>query len=97
MKEAELRNHTTCSLCHKKIMACGLPLFWRLTIERFGIDIRAIQRQDGLSQIVGSSAIASVMGPNEDLASPVQEATILTICEKCAMENECVAKLFHQY
>ena len=37
MKEKELRKHTTCSLCRGKIMAGGIPLFYRVTIERFGV------------------------------------------------------------
>ncbi len=38
MKERELREHATCSLCRQKIGHTGLPLFWVVRIERFGID-----------------------------------------------------------
>ena len=38
MKEAELRRYATCSLCGQKIGHTGLPLFWTVTIERFGVE-----------------------------------------------------------
>lgn len=94
MKEAELRKHTTCSLCEKKILSNGgLPLFWRVTVERFGLDMSALQRQQGLSMLVGSPAVASVMGPNEDLAKPIQKPAVLTVCEKCGTHPTCAAHL----
>jgi hypothetical protein len=37
LKESELRKHAVCSLCKKKILANGLPFFWRVKIERFGL------------------------------------------------------------
>lgn len=94
MKEAELRKHTACSFCGKKLLSNGgLPLFWRVTVERFGIDMMAVQRQHGLGMVIGSAAIASVMGPDEDLAKPMQEPATLTICEICATRHTCVAHL----
>lgn len=86
MKEKELRAHTTCDLCNKKILAGGMPLFWRVTIERFGIDLQACQRQQGLGLMIGAP-LAMVMGPNEDLASPVMEPKVITVCESCACDR----------
>jgi hypothetical protein len=83
MKEAELRKHAKCTLCNRGIGHVGLPLFWRVTIERFGVDINAAKRLDGLAAMLGSPALASVMGPNEDLAQPLMEPAVLTICESC--------------
>ena len=88
MKRAELLKHAKCSLCGKGIGHTGLPLFWRLTVERFGVDIRAAQRQDGLGAFLGSHALAAVMGPDEDLAKPMMEApAVLTVCESCGVER----------
>jgi hypothetical protein len=87
VKERELRQHSTCSLCNRKIGESGLPLFWRLTVERFGIDMQRIRRQDGLAAFIGSASIAAVMGPDEDLARPLMEAAVLTVCEPCAMDR----------
>lgn len=85
MKEKELRQHATCSLCGNKILASGIPLFYRVTIERFGIDMNAAQRQQGLGMLLGGSgALAMVMGPDEDMAHPMMEPAVLTVCEDCS-------------
>lgn len=44
------------------------PIFYRVTVEQCGLDRRAIERQAGLEMIVGNAAIASVLGPDEDIA-----------------------------
>lgn len=94
MKEAELRKHTTCALCGNKVMASGLPLFWRVTVERFGIDMHALQRQQGLTMMLGgNAAIAAAMGPDEELAVPIGDTATLTVCETCGMTQTCVAEL----
>lgn len=87
MKEAELRQHSTCCLCMKPIGASGLPLFWRVPVERFGVNLAAVKRQDGLGAFLGSPALAAVMGPGEDLAKPVMEPVTATICETCVVRS----------
>lgn len=86
MKEAELRTHATCSLCRNPIGHTRLPLFWKVTIERFGIDLQAVQRQHGLGLMIGAP-LAAVMGPDETMARPVMEPKVLTVCETCACER----------
>lgn len=90
MKAAELRKHVTCALCERPIGHSGMPLFWRVRVERFGVDLQAVRRQDGLGAFLGSNALASVMGPDEDLAAPVMEPVLLTVCEPCALEQRVV-------
>lgn len=87
MKETELRQHATCTMCNKKVGATGLPLFWRVTIDRFGIDLQAVRRQDGLGAYIGNAAIARVMGPDLDMAKPVMDTIVATICEHCACDR----------
>lgn len=87
MKEAELRQHTTCSMCKKPIGHTKLPLFWRVTVERFEIDLVAVQRQTGLGFMLGPD-LASVMGPDETMARPVMDPKVLTVCETCACERD---------
>lgn len=65
MKENQLREVAMCAVCGKPFGHTGLPLFWRVTIERFGVDLNAIRRQDGLAMMMGSSALAQVMGADE--------------------------------
>jgi hypothetical protein len=87
VKEAELLQHATCSLCKNKIMHTGLPLFWRVTVEYFGLDLRACERQQGLAMLIGNAALAQVMGPDDELAKPIGDPVKLTVCEACAREN----------
>lgn len=92
MKEAELRAAATCGLCRRKIGESGIPLFWRVRVERFGLDAQALRRQQGLGLMVGG-ALAAVMGPDEDLAKPVMSAVTLTVCEPCGTKETMVAIL----
>lgn len=93
MKEHELRQHATCSLCQHKIGG-GLPLFYRLTIERFGINLDAVRRQSGLAVAMGHAVLAQVMGPDEDMAQPVMDKLTLVVCEDCSIKaRHCVAAL----
>lgn len=85
MKEAELRQHSNCSLCQQKIGASGMPLFWRVTIEHFGLDLRAVERLQGLTMMLGGNAqLAMLLGPDEDLAKWVSKPVVLTVCWTCA-------------
>ena len=95
MKEMELRKHAICSLCSNKIMATGIPLFWRVTVERFGVKIDAVQRQQGLTMMLGGSAmLANVMGADEEMTMSMMEPITLTVCESCAVSNNhCIASM----
>lgn len=84
MKEKELREHTDCTLCKKPIGKTGMPLFWVVELQRFGLDLNALQRNAGLAMQLGSVQLAEVMGPNEDLAKPIMEKKKITVCEDCA-------------
>ena len=64
-------------------MHTGLPLFWTLAVQRFGIDMQAVQRQHGLELMLGSPALAAVMGTDEDLAKPLMDKVDVILCEEC--------------
>lgn len=51
------------------------PVFYRVTVEQFVLDAKAIQRQHGLEQMLGSPAIAAAMGPDEDFAKLMHKGT----------------------
>ena len=88
MREKELRQHATCSLCSKPIGHTGLPMFWVVTIERHGLNRDALMRQQGLAmQMGGNGARAQIMGPDEDMTTPLMEPVKLTVCETCAVER----------
>jgi hypothetical protein len=94
MKEKELREAANCFICGKPFGHTGLPLFWRVTIQRFGVDVGAVNRQTGLTMMLGGNALlASVMGPDEELAKPLGEAINVTLCETCALEDASIAQI----
>lgn len=96
MKEMELRNYATCSLCRKKIGAAAIPIFYRVTVEAFGVDLGAVQRQQGLAMMLGGSALlAHHMGAHEEMATSITgEATVLSVCATCAPAYEvCIGQL----
>lgn len=47
MKEKELREVAECANCHKPFGHTGLPLFWRIRIERIGVKLGVVRRQMG--------------------------------------------------
>lgn len=94
MNETELRKAATCALCRRKIGASGIPLFYRVTVERHGVDVQAVQRQTALGAFLGSPALASVMGPDEQMTVSMMEPAAITVCEPCSTEKwHCVASL----
>lgn len=88
MKEKELREAAICGICGDPIGKSGLPMFLRVTVKRYGLEHAALQRQQGLTMMLGGeAALASVMGPDQDLATLLDERTI-TVCEaKCAQTH----------
>jgi hypothetical protein len=69
------------------MMHAGHPLFLRISIERFGIDAKAVQRAHGMELMMGGNALlANVMGPDEDLATKIDGRKDMLICIKCANE-----------
>lgn len=93
MKERELRDHAICSMCKQKIGASGMPLFYRLTVERFGVKLDAVRRQAGLEMMLGGHVlIAQAMGANEEMTMPMMDPLVLVVCETCSTgETHCVA------
>jgi hypothetical protein len=97
MKEQELRACATCGLCHKKIGDSGLPMFYRVRIERYGVKLDAVKRQTGMELLLnGCVPLAQVMGPNEEMTMPLMEPIEFTVCEDCSTDYEhqrhCIAR-----
>lgn len=90
MNELELRAASICGLCRKPFGHAGAPIFYRVTVETFIVNVAAVRRQDGFAQMMGSSELARIMGPGEDLAQSADRKT-LTVCMKCCVEGETVA------
>lgn len=86
MKERELRDHVACSFCGRQLGKTRLPLFWTVSVRRYGLNLPAIQRQSGLATFLGGNAlVAAALGPDDEMADPLTDVIELTMCEKCAM------------
>jgi len=93
MKERELRALGKCALCGEGL-ASKLPLFWRLRLQRFGIDAKAVGRQQGLTMLLGGCAeLALAMGADEEMATPIGDEVTVAVCEPCAMQEETIYRL----
>lgn len=93
MKEKELLKAAKCGICGKGIGESGLPFFYRIRLERWGVMADAVRRQMGLTMMLGSSQLAAVMGPDEDMAKAIMQPRELTVCEPCSMKRTVVAEL----
>lgn len=95
MKEEELRELATCAACHEKLGSKKLPLFYKVTVSRYGLDAAALKRRIGLDMVMnGNSAIAAAMGPDEDLATQLMEPRTFSVCEECSHERTYLMGLF---
>lgn len=73
-----------CVVCHRGLMHAGTPLFWKISLQRMGLDRRAIEETAGLEMMMGSVALARVMGPDPDIAKPLDAERTVLVCEPCA-------------
>jgi hypothetical protein len=84
MKEIELRRYAKCSCCKNLIGQSGVPIFYRITVEAFGLEVRNLQAQTGLAMLLGGNAfLAYAMGADLDMAKPITEKVTLSICQNC--------------
>lgn len=90
MKHEELRH---CAICKQGVMHSNNPLFWRVTLERFMVDCKAVRQQVGLEMMLGNAQLAHVMGPNHDIAKPVMKSITITVCEACANQEHLLLDL----
>lgn len=72
-----------CICCGCGMMKEGNPVFYRIKLERMFLNLTAVRRQAGLEQMMGSTQLANIMGPDEDMAEPVFTYTGL-VCDGCA-------------
>ena len=86
MKQSDFQ---PCHICGKPLTQCGAVDFHEITVERHVLNLPALRRQAGLTMMMGNTAIAAAMGPDEDMALPVPETRQrLLICGTCAIEPD---------
>jgi hypothetical protein len=82
-----------CRLCGKGVAHTGLPLFWRVRIERMGIDAGAVRQTGAMEEFFhGNVAIARAF-QDPELAKPIGEAVRVLMCEDCALKPSLLAIL----
>jgi len=85
----KLSEFTNCYFCDKGMAHAGIA-FYKLTLDYLILDLNAIRRAQGLELQLGKAApLASVLGPNEDLAKSVQLKEIC-VCLDCALTKSLV-------
>lgn len=88
-------NLQPCAVCRKGMMHAGTPLFYRLRVERYGIDAAAVNRQHGLEMFFGKAApLAAIIGPSEDIAKLIDGPREILICETCTHEHPAMMEAF---
>src|SRR5690606_14308926 len=89
MKKREFKK---CANCQKGMMHSGNPVFYRVSVERMCMDVPAVQRQHGLELMFnGEAALASIMGPDEDLAKPIGDKEEVLVCQDCSIKTSVAA------
>ena len=83
MRAKELIGLGRCAACGKKLCESGWPLFYTVTVARYGLDADAMRRHAGLALMLGSEMLGEVMGPDEELTQTLLEPTMFVMCEPC--------------
>lgn len=97
LKEAELRKLARCSACEKLIGETGMPVFFKATLEKHFINAAAVQRQQGLTNLLGGSAtLALAMSADEDMTFTIDPGVTVMICGACAMHEVCLLEIFER-
>jgi len=74
-----------CGACGEPLGHAG-PIFHRVKVERLIFNVAAIREQAGLEMMLGSPLLASVMGPDRDLATELQTDEAL-VCQTCYLSH----------
>lgn len=83
LKEERLVKMGNCKVCGEPALKGG-PTFYCVSILHGGFMLDAIKRRVGLEMQLGSSKLAQVMGPNEDIAKIVDGPREVFVHEGCA-------------
>lgn len=90
MKAGDFR---PCALCGKGVMHTRIPLFYRVTIQRMGIDARAVREANAMEKFFeGHIGIARAFS-DPDIAKPITEQQTVLICESCSTMPHMLAQL----
>lgn len=77
-----------CVLCGKGVMHTGLPLFYRVKIERLGINVGEVQRAHGMEQFFGGAVGVARVFHDPDLTTVVMPEVEMLVCEDCSVRAQ---------
>ncbi len=81
-----------CVLCGKGVMHTGVPLFYRVKIERLGINVGEVQRTHGMEQFFGGAVALARVFHDPDLTEVIMPEVEMLVCEDCSTtQREAVA------
>jgi hypothetical protein len=81
------RDLKPCAFCGKGVGNGNNICCLRVKVTRLMINVGAVQRQTGLEMMLGSPALAAVMGTDEDVLKPLGDEVDALICDNCAMDR----------
>ena len=88
LKELKHRDVENCTQCNQGVAHNNNLIFYRVTIETYCLEVRNIQRQAGLEQMLGGNALlANVMEVDAAVATRVHDPEPKLICLPCLLET----------
>jgi len=82
-----------CALCGQGLMHAGVPLFYQVTVQTMGVDLRAVRQMQGLETYFGNVALARVFSPDPEVAKPIGESHTTLICQSCSAQPNILMRL----
>jgi hypothetical protein len=82
-----------CANCGKGVAHTGLPLFWRVRIERMGIDNVAVQQTHAMEGFFMGNVVIARAFQDPEIAKPITPGTTVLVCEECALRPSVLAVL----
>lgn len=87
LAELKHRDIENCKVCEHGVAHDNQLIFYRVTIETYGLEIQNIQRAAGLEQVLdGHALLANIMGPDAAVATRVHDPEPKLVCLSCLMD-----------
>lgn len=91
----KLRDVRACLACGEGVARGGKEIaFYEVSIQQFVLLPGAIRRHGGLATMLGSTALAEVMGPDEDIAQAPSPPMRFWVCQPCAVGEQSLLALW---
>lgn len=75
-----------CDLCGEGL-AREVPLFYRVNLERMAVNASAVRSIVGLTTLLGSERLATVLSPDNEVAKPLGAPDELLVCQDCSVDR----------